>query len=226
MPDYFYERGRARLGNREPALAMQDFDAALRLEPGFVPALMARAGLRLDLLDKDASVTEKDVLADLDKIDATAAKQADLRLQLARFYAQVDADRAAIKQFDNWLESHSADGRVPGALGGRCWAKGMLGEELDKALADCNRAVKASPEAPFVLARGLVNLRLGHLDRAIADYDAVLKTAPRNAWALYLRGLARLRKGMKDAGERDVAASREIASRLPEEAAKRGLTLP
>jgi TPR repeat len=69
-----------------------------------------------------------------------------------------------------------------------------------------------------------VRLRLGDLDKAIADYDASLKQAPRTAWSLYGRGLARLRKGLSADGEADVAAARAVAPHIEDEARKYGLT--
>jgi tetratricopeptide (TPR) repeat protein len=87
----------------------------------------------------------------------------------------------------------------------------LAGQELDRALADCNAALKLrSGDPSFLDNRGLVQLRRGDNDRATADYDAVLKVQPRNAWALYGRGLARQRKGMKAEGDADIAAALAI----------------
>lgn len=63
----------------------------------------------------------------------------------------------------------------------RVAARAMLDQNLDKALADCNRAVKERPQAVVYLdARGLAYLRLGQYDKALKDYDAVLASLPRN----------------------------------------------
>ena len=53
-----------------------------------------------------------------------------------------------------------------------------------------------------------MRLRLGQIDGAIADASAALAIEPLLAPALYVRGLARLRKGEREAGERDLAAAR------------------
>ena len=47
-PEYFYQRAEARLGNRQAALASADLDQAITLKPDYVPALVARAELRLN----------------------------------------------------------------------------------------------------------------------------------------------------------------------------------
>jgi hypothetical protein len=62
-----------------------------------------------------------------------------------------------------------------------------------------------------------------NFDKAIPDYDAVLRLQPRNPWALYGRGLAKLGKGLAAEGRADIAASAAVNPRIAEEAVKRGL---
>jgi tetratricopeptide (TPR) repeat protein len=75
----------------------------------------------------------------------------------------------------------------------------------------------------FLDSRGLVYLRMGTFDKSIADYDAVLKLQPRNPWALYVRGVAKVRKGATADGENDIAASRAITPRAAADAERRGI---
>jgi tetratricopeptide (TPR) repeat protein/predicted aspartyl protease len=228
-PDVFFERGRAHLGNREPELALSDFDQAVKLKPDHVPALMSRVGLRLGMRerlheDKDDAESGPAVLADLDKVDATVAKDSDVRLELGNFYARVGQFAQGVAQYDLWFAKHMQDARLADALAFRCRARGMMNQELDKALADCNRAIRERADTPFFLdSRGLVYLRMGNFARSIADYDAVLKLQPRNPWALYVRGVAKVRKGVRDEGESDIAASRAIAPRAAADAARQGI---
>ena len=63
--------------------------------------------------------------------------------------------------------------------------------------------------------RGLVLLRMGRLDDAIAQYAAAIKAQPRAAQALYGRGVAELKKGQKTEGDADIAAATSIAPGLP-----------
>jgi tetratricopeptide (TPR) repeat protein/predicted aspartyl protease len=223
-PEYFFQRGQARLGTRQPVLALADFDQAIGLKPDFVPALLARAGLRLALPDPKGEAPG-DALADLDKVNATVAKQADVRLALGNLYARAGALEQAIGQYDAWLDEHLKELRTPDALASRCRARAMLGQSLDKALADCNRAVKERPQAVIYLdGRGLTYLRMGEYDKALKDYDAVLAAQPKNPWALYGRGLVKLHKGMATEGQADIDASKVVNPRVADEAAKRGLT--
>ena len=57
--------------------------------------------------------------------------------------------------------------------------------------------------------RGNVWSDKGDVDRAIADYNEAVRLAPDSALALYLRGLARQKKGDK-AGIADIAAAKRI----------------
>jgi tetratricopeptide (TPR) repeat protein len=217
-PQYFYDRGIARLNNSQPTLAMSDFNQTLKLKPEHVGALVARAELRV------AARLRADPLADLDAADKVAAKEADIRLQMGNIYARAGALEPAITQFTMWLDTHVRDGRKPDVLSGRCRARALLNVELDKALDDCNAALKLRPGTMhFLESRGLVLLRLGELDKSIADYDVVLKEQPKNAFAMYCRALGKLRKGKTDEAQADIDAAKALEPLIVEEAKRRGL---
>ena len=61
-------------------------------------------------------------------------------------------------------------------------------------------------------------------NKAIADYNEALKINPKNAWSLYGRGLAELRKGMTAQGDADIAAAKALAPHLPEFAQRIGVS--
>ena len=215
---YLHQRALAYFGNRQPLLAMADLDHALQLDPDDVPARVSRAKLRLAGQDKAQAN------ADLDVASRLAAKQADERLRIAGLYMQTDSLAPAVGQFDLWFAVHPDDSRRVQALNGRCWARALLGSDLDKALADCDAAHRTNPkEAAILDSRGLVRLRRGELDKAIGDYDAALALRPKIAWSLYGRGLAKLRKGMTVEGHADLAEATAIQPSLPGEAKTRGL---
>jgi tetratricopeptide (TPR) repeat protein len=213
QPQYFYDRGVARLNNSLPTLAMSDFNETLKLKPEHVGARVARADLRVEARDRNGAIT------DLDAADKAAAKEADIRLQMGNTYARAGSLEAAINQFTLWIDTHDRDGRKADVLSGRCRARALLDVELDKALDDCNAALKLRPNAlHFLDNRGLVRLRLGDFERAIADYDVVIKEQPKDAWALYGRGLSKLRKGNTAEGNADIAAATGIEPRIADQA--------
>ena len=132
---------------------------------------------------------------------------------------QSDNYDAALSSYDQWFASHSEDHARPSALNGRCWARAMLGQDLDKALSDCDAALRLRPkEAAFLDSRALVRLRRGDLDKALADYTAAIAVAPRNAWSLYARGVVERRLGNTAAADTDRAAALAINPRIEERA--------
>jgi len=200
--NYFYERALAYWANKQGALAMADLDRAIELKPGDVKVLTARADLRLRGHQIAGAVS------DLDAADHAAARESDARLAIGSYYSQADRLTEAISQYNLWIDAHGDDPRLVTALNSRCWARAMSGQDLDKGLGDCNKAVRLSSDSPICLnTRALIRLRMGDFDRSIADYDTVLKQRPSYAAALYGRGLARLRKHQTDAGNNDMTAA-------------------
>ncbi len=215
---YIRQRGLARWGNGQPDLAMADFDAALKLKPDDIDALLSRA--KLYLAGDDVSSAS----ADLEAADRLAPKEANVRLEIADAYVSADLLAPALVQFDRWIAVHPKDAALARAKNGRCWVRALLGTDLDKALKDCNDAVRMiDKSAEFLDSRGLVHLRLGEYDKSIADYDASLSLEPRNAWSLYGRGVGRLRKGMAAEGRSDIAAAVALQATIAEEARKHGI---
>lgn len=215
---YRHQRAMARLALRQPALAMTDLDQALTLDPGDADSHIVRARLRLARRDTAGAI------ADLDAAARSEAPSADARLAIAQLYSSADALDPAVAQFDLWIAAHRADSGRPSALNGRCWALAQLDRDLDRALADCNEAVRARPgNAAYLDSRALVHLRRGALDKALADYNATLAIDPRARWSLYGRGIVERRRGDTKRGDADIAAAVALDPGLPARAAALGL---
>ena len=217
-PSYHYQRALVEFALRQAGPASTDIDKALGLKPDYVEALVTRAEYRRSKRDAPGA------LADLDAADRIAPKEADVRFTLSMLYGSLDRPEQVITQTSLWIPLHDQDPRVVGAYNQRCWARAILGQDLDQALHDCNAGLKLNPHAPALLdSRGLVNLRRNQLDKAITDYNEALKINPKIAWSLYGRGLAELRKGLNAQGQADIAAARAIAPHLPERAQQLGI---
>jgi tetratricopeptide (TPR) repeat protein len=207
-PDYLYERAHVFLRRNDPKKALDDFSAALQLRPDFIPALLSRAQLRINM----RNVPE--ARADLEAVDGIAAKQADVRFEMGLDYLRAELLPPAIAQFDIWIAAHGDDSKMAIALSARCKARAMLGEDLSAALKDCNAAISRSGKLQnpdFLDNVALVRFRLGDFDKSIFNYDAALKIRPKNAWTLYGRGLAKLKKNNRSEGEADIAEAVKIA---------------
>ena len=210
---YHYQRALAHLDNRQLLLGASDLDRAIELAPGDADSRLTRAQLRLGGRDPAGA------LADLQAADAALGPAADARLRLAAMYNRAEQFEAAVASYDQWLQSHAEDQGRPAAFNGRCWARALLGRELDKALSDCNTALRLRPaEASFLDSRALVRLRRGEVDKALGDYDAALAKLPRNALALFGRSIAERRTGDAPKADLDRAAAIALEPRVEERA--------
>lgn len=215
---YFYQRATLRLarGQREAGLA--DLDRTLSLSPTNVDARLTRAGIRLRG-DNKAAASE-----DIKVADAALAPTSEKRLTLAALYDRADMPQAALANYDLWLKSHPEDSSRSYAFNGRCWARAQLNSDLDKALRDCDNAIKAQPKnAAFLDSRALVRLRRGELPQALADYDAAIQLAPKNAWSLYMRNIVEAKMGKSDQAKADRQAAFDIDPKIANRTKRLGL---
>jgi hypothetical protein len=96
----------------------------------------------------------------------------------------------------------------------RCWARGLAGRDLAEGLADCDESLRLRPgDGNTLNSRGLVQFKLGALDRAMADYDAAVRLNDSDAGSLYGRGVSKLKSGDTAGGNADIAAAKGNESR-------------
>jgi len=74
-------------------------------------------------------------------------------------------------------------------------------------------------------SNGLMYLKLGRLDIAIANFNAALLYAPKLATSLYGRGVARLKKDDTAAGNADIAAAEAIQPDIARQMASLGVEI-
>lgn len=212
----YYERARDHLRNSEPEAALADLTAALKLKPDDDEALLARADLRLARGDDDGAAADFEAAAKVtpnDRLVAAAQYQRRRRFELA------------VGQLNLWIADHPKDAALTQALNNRCWIRALWGKELDQALADCTAAVQQAPGVGAIRdSRGLVYLRLGQYQLSIGDYDAALKSNPKQPWSLYGRGIDKLRLGRKSEAEADLAAAAALDPSMPDIAKGYGVT--
>ena len=77
--------------------------------------------------------------------------------------------------------------------------------------------------ADFLDSRGFTYLKMRRLPQALADYDASLKIAPRQAAALFGRGVVRRQMGDVSGGDADIAAATAIDGTVARQLARRGV---
>jgi len=239
--EYRYLRGVVYRQDKQHALALEDFDAAIKLRPDDVEAHAARANLLLTRYNAGRTSVKAEIESDLDTLSRLVRPASNVRLALATEYNKLGHYSTAIDQVDEWLSHHPLQGDKAEGLNARCWIRATADRDLHQALDDCNHALQMRPVVsaagtgsyistlasrdPAILdSRGLVYLRLGRLADAIDDYDSALKRDPKLPTSLYGRGLAELRKGEKAKGRVDLAAATKLDAGVAKRFAHMGLT--
>lgn len=215
---YVFQRSQIRLALQQRPLAIEDLTTAKTLAPTDPEILLAHA--QMELSRRNMRGAAEDARA----ADAILAPEAQSRLSLAQVYGSTGNHEAALANFDGWLRYHGGDAMRPVAFNGRCFSRAVLNRDLDKALSDCNNAVKLQPNmAAYFDSRGLVHLRRGENEAAITDYNAALSLAPNRPMARYARSLAEDKLGQQDAAQKDRAAALAIDPRIADAAAQMGV---
>ncbi len=218
VANHLYDRALAHLAAGQGVLGMADLDQALVLKPDYPAALLARG--RLYLLASD----EGRAKADFDAAMRSAPVEANVELAVAETYQTTRRYEPAVAHYTHWIEAHPKAPGLAKVLNNRCWARALWGRELEAALADCDAAVRLERIPQILDSRGLVKLRLGRYDEAIADFDAALKQQPKLVTSLYGRGLAKLKSGRATEGQADLAAATALEPAVADRAKAAGLT--
>jgi tetratricopeptide (TPR) repeat protein len=212
------QRAGVLIALKRPEQAIEDYDQALQLDPMQSDARFQRAALRMRRQERDGA------MMDLDALDATVAAQSPMRLAMANLYMALDRPEKAIAQLDQWLAAHPKEINRESALNTRCWARVLVGVDLDRALDDCDAAVEASPKnAAYLDSRGWVHLRRGTYQKALQDFESSLAIQPKSATSLYGRGLAKAKLGNAADGDADFVAARLRQPDIERKLARTGL---
>ena len=215
---YVYQRAMAHFANGDRVAALADLDRTIDLSPDYVDARLERAMIRTTAGNKDGA------RADVRAAEAALAPSSEKRLSVAGLYDLLGDPEAALPNYDQWLKNHPEDSSRALALNGRCWARGLLNRDLDKALDDCNEALRARPRDAAILdSRALIRVRRGDWKQALADYNAALAIDPRGAWSLYMRGMVEAKSDMAARAKADRAAAIAIDPKVADRAKKFGL---
>jgi len=211
---YYGFRARAYTASGDSGRGDADLDMALKLDPANGEFLQMRAYRRLERKDKAGALADAEAAAKVTPPSSLAAAG------LAFLFDELDQPARAIPLFDAVIAAHRDDNQLGSLLNGRCWMRALANVDLDKALEDCNRALKRDGmRADYLNSRGLVHFRQGDFKAAIADYDSALKLKPDLAWTLYMRGLAKDALGPATAGKADLTAAIGMQADVAERAA-------
>jgi tetratricopeptide (TPR) repeat protein len=171
-----------------------DLDAALRLAPGNADIVT-----QLALLDFKER-RWRDAIARFSSI--LVSEPRDFGVLAYRAMAHLKAGERALAERDYRTAMAASEGADDFSL--ICGSMAREGFALEWAFEACNRAVALNAEDSTHRAnRGLVELRLGRLDAALADYDRAVAADAREAPGYYGRALVHHRRGEQQAAAAD-----------------------
>lgn len=211
----YLHRGVIHSRRNETEAALRDYDAAVQRGPRNVQALASRAAVysldgKLDLAIRDLNA-------------AIAVDRNNPNVYFNRGYARF-AKREYQKAIADYTAAIELDENFGTAYNNRCLTRAIAGQELLRALADCDVALRLMPVNLDVRdTRGFIYLKLGDPALALNEYNAALEKDPNRATALFGRGLARIRTGDARGGEGDKAAARTINPEVGQQFAVFGL---
>jgi tetratricopeptide (TPR) repeat protein/predicted aspartyl protease len=202
--NFFTTRASVHAAMKQGDAARADLDTALRLDPAQADARIERAWMRFGAGERQPA------LDDLSVLDKTLPAPSQIRQSMAELYGTLEMPAPTLAQWNLWIPAHRHEITLASAFNSRCWARVELGIELDKALDDCDDAIDADSKNPSYLdSRAWVYLRLGKLQKSLADFDRGLALRPTGSWSLYGRGLVHLRLGETVPGQADLASARK-----------------
>jgi tetratricopeptide (TPR) repeat protein len=209
-------RNRANIYHRKKDYdrALVDYNQAIRLNSRYADAFQDRARLYYNKSEFDRAIADLNEAIRLEPDSDKFVDRGDA------YYNKGDYDRA----ISDYSEAIRLSPESPAPYASRCWTRGAANRQLSDALADCNKSLSLRPgDAETLDSRGFVYFRLGRFDEAITDFDAALAKNPELAQSLFIRGLAKSKKGDNAGGDADIAAAKKIDPAILERNAKRGV---
>lgn len=188
--DVYAARGYAHLQLGDYTRSVGDYSMALRLRPYDAEALSGRGYAYVLQGDYNRAISD-------------IGKALDMRPDAGDYYRRGYAFYLRGDRYSAIVDYSSALAMKPNEpqwLNSRCWARAVSGIDLELALLDCDAALRlAKKNTDASDSRGLVYFRLKQYDKAIVDYDVVLRnaslTSDRRARAYFMRGVSKLRRG-------------------------------
>lgn len=207
LADSYIARGRAFMAKSLYEQGLADFNEAVKVAPDYVLALRSRANAYLRRAEYERAIK------DYTEAIWLAPQDVGLLYERAQAYeGKGDFSNASI----DYGEVMRLKPRFVAAYRDRCNMRMMFGRELPQALGDCNDALKLLPNDPLTIERrGFVYLRLNLYEKAINDFEAILKRDPLYAPALYGRGVAK-HKTYDSSADADIKLAQQLRPDLVE----------
>jgi tetratricopeptide (TPR) repeat protein/V8-like Glu-specific endopeptidase len=179
----------AAAGNTDAAI--EDYSAALKIEPNYPAALLSRSQSLSDRDDKAKRDLET-AIADLTALISRFKDSAELIMNRGYILSR---DRRFQEAADDFTEALKLRPKSSGALRARAGIYADL-KQYDRAAADYEKAIDLEPDLPTsYIARGNFRSQLGQDSDAIADFDRAIQLYPAAAEAHSGRAYVLLQQG-------------------------------
>jgi tetratricopeptide (TPR) repeat protein len=195
---------------------LADVEQALQHDPNNTDTLYAKAEILKEKGDYAGAVQVYTKLLDKGPVTAGALNARGIALSRAGRGVEAETDFAKARQMATDAET----------LNNICYSKAVAAVALERALEECNAALRLLPDAARILdSRGTVLLQMGKLDEAIADFNKALAKAPTLTPTRYARAVAWARKGDMMKAKADEQAALKLDPSIAERFAGYGLTI-
>jgi len=187
--------------------ALADANEAIRLDPSSPRAFYRRGDIYKNRNENDSALRDFTEAIRLDpKVPVFFVDRSNIYLAKHEF-------DLAIRDLDEALRLDPNDEIE--AIVNRCNVLTFKGD-FDAALADCRKGIEQHPDDDYPQSRlAFLYFKMDKIDDSIATYDAALALpgldAYSEAYLLYGRGLAKLKKGDQTGGEADMAAAKALS---------------
>lgn len=168
-------RGAIHLANNAPAKARANFEKALSIDPGYLPAASNLA--RLDLADKDI----KTARIRFEQVIKHNAKNARAYLALAELAAMEKNEAEYVKQLEQAKKADPKNAMARNLIINYWLAK----RDHGKALLEARAALDNTGSKEFLNHLGTVQLRQGDTANALASFSKWAEANPLNPLAFY-----------------------------------------
>lgn len=182
----FHSRGDAYMDIGDIKRALEDYNKAIEIDPGYAEAYNNRGNLYKQIGDLERAI------ADYNKVIAIDPRPADTYNNRGNVYMDLGDVQKALADYNKAIDLNSS---LTGVYANRARAHKMLGNN-EQALADYNKAIELNPHRASVYNnRGNIYMLQGRFQQALADFDTAIKIDPHYAYAYYNRGYLHKKQG-------------------------------
>lgn len=213
----YFSRARAAMSKGDMAGALPDLDESIKLDPSQSVSFASRGIVHGTLGNLKPAIVDFSRAIELNPEDLVSFQNR------GKAYSDSGDQARAIKDYTHLIE-RSGDGPVP--RNGRCWSLAVLGQNLETARMDCEKAVRLDPkDGNNFNSLAFVRYRSGDYTGAIEDYTRSLALAPASGSSYYMRGRAKARIGDPTASA-DIAKGVSLEAGVAQRYARYGIEMP